>query len=333
MAPNNHSGIFPGSTGFGMTLDVVVPTYNRSSLLLKTLTSVMEAPVPSGLSVDVYVIDNNSPDDTATVVRELQAKYGAHLHYVMERKQGSSHARNAGIAAGRGDLVGFIDDDEEIDPSWYAVVAREFAEGSVQFIGGPYLPNWVTPIPDWLPPGFHAAIGAIPPKPRSLFGKELGANLMGGNAVVRREVFSRVGTYSPHLGRSNKGLLSEEDAEFYRRLEHAGLKGIYVPDLVIYHYIAPDRLTRHYHRRWVLWRAISQGVLDRASPEPVPYLGTIPRYRIGRAIRALAAIPRHRFGKGGKAQAFADELASWDLVGFIYGKHFFRTETYYAENA
>lgn len=315
-----------------MNLDVVVPTYNRSGLLRKTLASLMEAPVPPGLHISVYAVDNNSPDDTEDVVRQLQAKYGARLHYVRELKQSSSHARNAGIAAGSGDLIGFIDDDEEIDPSWYTVLAREFADDSVQFIGGPYLPNWVTPIPDWLPPGFHAAIGAIPPKPRSLFGKELGANLMGGNAVIRRAVFSLVGTYSPDLGRSNKGLLSEEDAEFYRRLDRANIKGMYVPDLVIYHYIAPDRLTRRYHRRWVLWRAVSQGVLDRVSPEPVPYLGSVPRYRIGKALRALLVMPRHRLRKGGKAQAFADELASWDLAGFIYGKHFFRTKSYYAEN-
>lgn len=316
-----------------LTLDVVVPTYNRSALLRKTLHSLLHAAVPPSLQVTVIVVDNNSPDDTATVVQEIQTESPVPVRYIRERKQGLSHARNAGIAASNSDLVGFIDDDEEIDSFWYTVVAREFEDRSVQFIGGPYLPNWVTPIPDWLPPGYHAAIGAIPPKPRSLFGKELGANLMGGNAVIRREVFQQVGTYAPHLGRSNKGLLSEEDAEFYRRLDAAGMKGVYVPDLVIYHYIAPDRLTRQYHRRWVLWRAISQGVHDRQSREQVPYLGSIPRYRIGRAVRSLLSIPKHRIGKGGKAQAFADELASWDLAGFIYGKHFFHAEAYYANNA
>ena len=315
-----------------VTLDVVVPTYNRSGLLRKTIESLLRAPVPERLSVTLIIVDNNSPDDTETVVRELSTTASLPITYVRERKQGLSHARNGGIAAGHGGLVGFIDDDEEIDASWYAVVAREFTDPSVDFIGGPYLPNWVTPVPDWLPPGYHAAIGAIPPKPRSLFGESFGANLMGGNAVIRRHVFERVGTYSPKLGRSNKGLLSEEDAEFYRRMAKAGLKGVYVPDLAIFHYIAPDRLTRQYHRRWVLWRAVSQGVLDRETPESVPYLGGVPRYKIGKALRALLDLPRHRFARNGKGQAFADELASWDLAGFIYGKHFFRTETYYAEN-
>ena len=283
-----------------MRLDVVVPTYNRSHLLRKALESLLKASVPSGLEVSILVVDNNSPDDTAAVVQALKSQSGPPIQYVREHKQGLSHARNAGIAAGTGELIGFIDDDEEVDEFWYEVIAREFADPATQFIGGPYLPNWVTPVPDWLPPGYHAAIGAIPPKPRSRFGKEFGANLMGGNAVIRRDVFSTVGTYAPHLGRSNKGLLSEEDAELYRRLEKAGIQGIYVPDLVIYHYIAPDRLTRQYHRRWVLWRAVSQGLLDRTIPESVPYLAGVPRYRFGKVLRALWMMPRNFSGKGAK---------------------------------
>ena len=315
-----------------MTLDVVVPTYNRSALLLLTIGSLMRAPIPPGMQVTVIVVDNNSKDDTAAVVEDVQQHAGLPIVYVRETKQGLSHARNAGIAAGDGDLVGFIDDDEEIEQTWYSVIAREFADSGVHFIGGPYLPNWVSAIPDWLPPGYHAAIGAIPPKPRAAFDKDFSGNLMGGNAVFRRAVFDQIGVYSTRLGRSGKGLLSEEDAEFYRRLQGAGLHGMYVPDLAILHYIAPGRLTRSYHRRWAYWRAVSQGILDRELREPVAYLFGLPRHRIGRAARSLAAMPRHRVRAGGKGQAFADELAVWDLVGFIYGKHFVNVEKLYARN-
>ena len=313
-----------------MKLDVVVPTYNRSRLLTATLKSFFDASIPDGLNVTLIVIDNNSSDDTAAVVRGIQAEATLPLVYVLETKQGLSHARNAGIARADGDLIGFIDDDEEIEPNWFEVVAREFADPTTEFIGGPYLPNWAAPAPDWLPPGYHAAIGAVPPKPRSVFSKEFGANLMGGNAVIRRSVFDKVGVYSTRLGRSGKGLLSEEDAEFYRRLEAAGVCGIYVPDLAIRHYIAPERLTRSYHRRWAYWRAVSQGILDRELREPVTYLFGIPRHRIGRALRSLVALPKHSAAKDGKGHAFADELAVWDLVGFIYGKHFVNIDRLYA---
>ena len=313
-----------------MKLDVVVPTYNRSHLLRVALESLLKAPVPAELDVTIIVADNNSSDDTAAVVQEIQARAPLPLHYVRETRQGSSNARNAGIAAGSGDIIGFIDDDEEIHPDWYTVAAREFANPEIHFIGGPCLGNWVSARPDWLPPGYHSAIGVIPPKPRALFNEHFSGILMGGNSVLRRSVFERVGLYAPHLGRSGNGLLSEEDAEFYRRVRAANILGMYVPDLAIYHYIDPERLTRRYHRRWVYWRAVSQGVLDRDLQEPLPYLLGVPRYRVGRALRNLLAIPKHALSKGSKGQVFSDELAAWDLFGFIYGKHFAHVGHLYA---
>lgn len=312
-----------------MTLDVVVPTYNRSHLLRAAVLSLLRAPLARGLLVNLIVVDNNSKDDTALVVEQLRKDSSLPLQYVREPRQGLSNARNAGIAAGTGDLVGFIDDDEEIDSGWYQVIAREFAEPSTSFIGGPYLPKWVSPVPHWLPPGYHAVIGAIPPKPRAAFDEHFSGNLMGGNAVFRREVFEQVGGYAPHLGRSGKGLLSEEDAEFYRRLRSGNIQGMYVPDLAILHHIAPERLTRFYHRRWAFWRAVSQGVLDREVRESSRYVFGVPRHRIGRALRNLLSMPVHYFKKAGKGRAFAAELATWDLLGFVYGKHFVRIEKHY----
>ena len=312
---------------------MVVPTYNRSGLLRLTIASLFAGERPDDLDITILIIDNNSKDDTEQVVRDLQANAPIPLLYIRETKQGLSNARNAGIAAGRSELVGFIDDDEEIEPYWYKVISREFSDPSVHFIGGPYLANWVTAAPSWLPPGYHAAIGHIPPKARSPFGPDFGGNLMGGNAVMRRTVFDRVGTYSTRLGRSGKGLLSEEDAEFCRRLESASLRGMYVPDLAIRHYIAPERLTRRYHRRWVYWRGVSQGVLDRELQERVPYVCGIPRYKIARALRRILAYPGDLLLRRNPGLAFADELAVWDLLGFIYGKHFIHIEGFYADKA
>jgi len=315
-----------------MKLDVVVPTYNRSKLMRAALESLLGAPVPHGLEVSIYLVDNNSSDDTVQVFEDIQAKASLPLHYVRAVKQGLSNARNSGIAAGAGEIVGFIDDDEQIDKDWYAVVAREFADPSIEYIGGPCLPDWQSDIPDWLPPGYHSVIGAIPPKPRGRYGPGHPGMLNGGNAVLRRNVFERIGGYSTRLGRSGKGLLSEEDAEFFRRIQAAGISGMYVPDLAIRHYIAPERLTRSYHRRWAYWRAVSQGILEREQRESVTYLFGIPRHRIGRAVRSLLALPVHWISKGGKARAFADELASWDLAGFVYGRYFADLDKIYAKD-
>lgn len=117
-----------------MKLDVVVPTYNRSGLLRATISSLLCAPVPAGLEVALWIVDNNSPDDTEKVVREIQSSAAIPCHYIKEMNQGSSFARNAGIRVGSSELIGFIDDDEQIDESWYKVIAREFSEEETEFI-------------------------------------------------------------------------------------------------------------------------------------------------------------------------------------------------------
>jgi hypothetical protein len=98
---------------------------------------------------------------------------------------------------------------------------------------------------------------------------------------------------------------------------------MYLPDLVIYHYIPPERLTKRYHRRWCFWHAVSMGVLDREMPQRVSYLGGIPRYLYGQAARALLRKVRNLRGQN-QARSFSDELAVWNLAGFFYGKHLYK---------
>ena len=313
-----------------MKLDVVVPTYNRSGLLQVTISSLLRAPIPTGLEVTIIIADNNSKDDTEAVVRKIQTESDRSIVYVKEMRQGSSYARNAGIAAGTGDLVGFIDDDEEIDAQWYTVVAREFADPATQFIGGPYFANCQTPMPPWLPPGYNGVIGVMQPKPRSLMDASYPGNLQGGNAVLRRGVFDQVGLYDGNLGRSDRGLLSEEDAEFYGRVKSAGIRGWQVPDLIIYHYIPASRLTRSYYRRWCYWRGVSQGLVDKEKREPVAYILGLPRHRIRQGIQGLASLPLNLSPTRGSGPPFAQELHLWSLMGFIYGKFFIDIEKYYA---
>ena len=312
-------------------LDVIVPTYNRSQLLRRTISSLLQAPIPAGLDVTIIIINNNSKDDTESVVLEIQSTSTRPLVYLKETKQGLSHSRNAGICAGTGDIIGIIDDDEEIHEDWFNVIMREFADQATDFIGGPYLPNWAAAVPAWLPPGYHGVIGASPARARSSFGGTFPGGLLGGNAAIRRSAFDRVGLYSTKLGRSGKGLLSCEDSDLFSRLLSAGFQGVYVPDFIIYHHIPADRLTRKYHRRWCFWTGVSDGISDRDKKATTGCILGIPRYKIGHALRGLASLPRHLFFTNEMGEAFADELASWLLLGFIYGKYFVRIEKFYGK--
>jgi glycosyltransferase involved in cell wall biosynthesis len=310
-----------------MRLDVVIPTYNRASLLTRALESVLAADRPDGMAVGVTVVDNRSTDGTRAVVESFVPRFGGCLHYVYEATAGRSPALNAGIGATRGDLVAMIDDDEEVDRGWLLTIARAFEDPATDFIGGPYLPRWGGERPVWLGTAYGSVVGwAESGQAIQQFGPGCEAMLMGGNAVIRRSVLERVGPYSVDLGRTpGRRLLSCEDEDMFARLLSIGARGFYRPDLIIHHYVPPERLTKQYFRRWCFWRGVSQGVLDRRRPAGVPHLLGVPRYMIGVAMRGTIDTLRAVVGRREPARTFKNELAWWDLAGFFYGKHVHRT--------
>ena len=195
-----------------MKLDVVIPTYNRSTLLRKTLGSLLNARVPAGLDVHIIAVDNNSTDDTKAVINEFAEQSMGRVKYVFEKRQGRSPALNAGVAVATGDLIGFIDDDEEIDASWYETILAAFTEHDVDFIGGPYVPRFEGDVPEWLPKSHTAVVGIVDGGDKVVpFDDSYNGILMGGNAVFRRETLERVGPYSTALGRSGTRLPSLSD--------------------------------------------------------------------------------------------------------------------------
>ena len=309
-----------------MHLEVVIPTYNRADLLPVCLRSLQAAVIPDGMTVGITVVDNNSKDDTAAVVDSWKQHFNGRLHYLFEEKQGRSSALNKGITTTKGDLVGFIDDDEEIDRTWYQQVHHAFTNNDVDFIGGPYIPKWERDPPPWLPPDHEGAIGVVDAGNEMIpYDENYPGILMGGNAVIRRSAIEKVGLYMTSLGRTGARLLAGEDEDMYRRLLASGAKGLYLPELKIYHLIPATRLTKKYYRRWSFWRGVSCGVLDRSQPQNVSYLCGVPRYLFGAASRGLLRWTTAPLRAGvDSSRTFSNELAIWDLAGFFYGKHFYK---------
>jgi len=314
-----------------ITIDVILPTFNREALLQRTLDSLLAARRPAALDIRIVVVDNGSTDGTRAMVRDAQDRFDGRLRYLFESTSGKPYALNAGIAATNGDLIGLIDDDEEVDAAWFECIAREFAPGPlgrVDFIGGRVLPRWEAARPRWLGDGYLGVIGWVDPGPdtRPMDASYPGI-LMGGNAVIRRRVLDAAGPYSTALNRTGARLLGCEDEDMYHRLLALGARGRYVPDLVIHHYVPEARLSKPYFRRWCFWRGVSLGVMDRDRPAAVPYLAGVPRYQVGRAARGLLRLCKPSFTRSDavRQQRFEDELACWDLAGFTWGKHFHRS--------
>lgn len=106
-------------------ISVVIPTLNRPAPLRRALMSAAAQQLPANAREEIVVIDN-SPDSNA---RDLVAEIAAHceekfphieLRYVSEPHPGLANARNAGVAAAKGEWIAFLDDDQEAAPRWLA---------------------------------------------------------------------------------------------------------------------------------------------------------------------------------------------------------------------
>lgn len=232
-------------------ISVVVCTYNRAALLQQALRSLF-AQKPAGPAYEIVVIDNNSADETPEVVEKLKAESPVPLSYFRETRQGNAYARNAGVDHSNGSIVAYIDDDVIADENWVAVMSNAFArEPELSFVGGKILPVWENDPPSWLTSAHWAPLALLDygNEPLSIAG-ESPRGLLTANIGIRREVFAEVGGFLTSLQRVKGGIGSMEDTEFLMRVCRSGKRGKYLPELITWAWVDPERMTKAYHRRW-----------------------------------------------------------------------------------
>lgn len=97
------------------TIDVVIPAYNASLFIVKTLRSVATQTV---LPTRIIVVDDGSTDDTVKIVNYFyQNNPNLDIVCIQQKNAGPSAARNNGIRATKAEYVAFIDADDEWKPT------------------------------------------------------------------------------------------------------------------------------------------------------------------------------------------------------------------------
>ena len=202
-----------GAPVYGDGVSVVVCTYNRRPML-EALVASIRPQLPAAYPLEILIVDNNSSDDTADFARRLADDHPA-FTYLFERRQGLSHARNAGAAAARHGFLLYLDDDAILPPHYLATLGRRLAEHDPDFFGGPLYPLYVDPKPAWFPESLEVR------RKTDRSGFDANIVLTGANYGVRREVLRTVGGFDPDYGMTGGkvGMLEERLViETYRRL-------------------------------------------------------------------------------------------------------------------
>lgn len=302
----------PQPPGCRLDVSVIVCTYNRSHLLRNSLERFCEI-FTETLSWELIVVDNNSTDETPSVVSHYTDNTNLPVQYLFEPEQGLSHARSTGIRYARGQVVAFTDDDVLVDRDWVLEIRRAHNQYHAACFGGPIYPLWDAPPPRWLTEELNSNLALLnygdedhvldPPR------------LWGANMAFTREVFDQYGTFDTALGRTAGKLYGGEDIEYIGKLHNGGEKVMYCAKMRVGHHISNDRMKKSYFRKW----RFDQGELRsrQFGKQATRTLFGAPLFA-WRALLKKVTIWIIRSSLLRK-NSFAAQLEAIELIGFING--------------
>lgn len=229
---------------------IAIPTYNGATRLPKLLDSLLQQTEVEHLKWEIIIIDNNSADNTAEIIRNYQAKWNCDfpLRYVQEKQQGLAFARTRAVNEARGESIGFLDDDNLPAPDWVKE-AHAFGRQNPQAgawsgqIHGQYE---VEPPENFQRIQAFLAVREHGDKP-FLFNPDILKLPPGAALVVRKKAWSEnVPLQLVFKGRLGNSMLGGDDYEAIIYLHKAGWLICYNPAMHVYHQISSCRLQKDY---------------------------------------------------------------------------------------
>jgi glycosyltransferase involved in cell wall biosynthesis len=209
-------------------VSVIIPTYNRARLLPDAMASVLSQTYPR---IELIIVDDGSTDETPELLRQ----YGDRIRVVRQANAGPAIARNRGIAIATGEIIAFLDSDDQWLPT---KLERQVA--SLQAAGPEVvccLCNCSVRFANGKTGSTFAIADTMPDRPTGIWLNPveilLNRFVMFNQAVaIRREVLERVGYF-------DESLRFGEDYELPFRLALQGPWTIIRDELVIYHEASP----------------------------------------------------------------------------------------------
>ncbi len=228
---------------------VIICTYRRSERLVHALQSVARQGFPSD-RFETLVVDNApGKGEVHEQVAEICSRdfdpVGKELRTISCPLKGLSFARNAGIAAARGEVLLFLDDDAIADDDWLEKTLAAFDQNpKAGIIGGKILLVDPEPKPYWYLERWRGFWSHFEPGydryTRSKFWWE---DPWGANWSARREALLQIGGFRTRYGRVGKDYGGGEEIVAGECVRMLGMDIGVEPASRVKHDVEPDRFT------------------------------------------------------------------------------------------
>jgi glycosyltransferase involved in cell wall biosynthesis len=278
----------PAEPETGSRVSIVVCTRERPEPLRRCLDALRPL---HAAGHEVVMVDNAPATD-----RTERLCAGYPYGYVREPRPGLNHARNRGLAASRGAIVAFTDDDCAPDPRWADALAAAYHDARVGAATGLVLPRELATRPQERFEAYCANRRSF--RPRTFSSAETppsaaGVAGMGANMSFRRSLLEQLGCFDPRFD-GGMPTLSGGDTEMFARVLAAGRSISYRPDALVWH--------SHRHepaavRRVVfgygvgLYAVLAKRLLEDGDRG---VWRTAPRWLVGPPVKALWNAARRR---------------------------------------
>lgn len=216
------------------SVSLVIPTRNRPAALADCLDSVSELTEQPN---EIVVVDNapERPD-----ARDVVRRY-SNVLYIPESIVGSSAARNTGVQNSSGQIIAFLDDDEQAHPNWLTAIKKRFCDSQVDIVTGLVLPTEIDSDAQFeFEQRFSFVRGCCRRTydykyylDKKMFGVPVWEIGGSGNLAIRRTVFDQLGGFDLRLGAGTAGC--SEDSELFYNALYNRYRCDYEPAAVVYH--------------------------------------------------------------------------------------------------
>ena len=109
-------------------ISVVVPVYGVEKYLPKCVDSILNQTYQN---LEILLVDDGSPDNCGKLC-DSYAEKDSRIRVIHQKNGGLSAARNAGVAAAKGEYISLIDSDDHISPNMYARMYDAIRENGAQ---------------------------------------------------------------------------------------------------------------------------------------------------------------------------------------------------------
>ncbi|AOX03545.1 glycosyltransferase [Moorena producens PAL-8-15-08-1] len=286
-------------------ISAIICTHNREEYLGAAIDSLLQQDFAD---YEVIVVDNASSDRTRNIVD--QRLDNSRLNYVYEPVLGLSVARNTGAATASAPILAYLDDDAVASPRWLKTIYEAYQSNEKLAIAGGKVtllwPDGITS-PTWLSPDLAGNLGAYDLGETLVEIQNPGLTPRGLNYSIRRTFLEKIGGFDVNLGRVGKNLLSNEELHMTELALQDGWQVAYLPDALVAHNVAPERI----NKRWFLNRGWWQGISECYREQLVGRAGTAQFLRGGeRMIRGIYKSLKH----------FRNPALRFDNLVYAYGQ-------------